>query len=116
MQVVVRNTRYASDDARMFGHTTYEGELVATPKWVEYDAIALTTGDPKFKIRIIPKEKIVSIDGQQNKYVAAPVEKIFTVAGSKGNVYNVTIGTKHSSCTCPAFQFRRSCKHIAMAA
>ena len=94
----------------------WEGELVATPRWVDYDAIALTTNDPKFRVRIIPKSEILSIDGAEAKFVATPVEREITVAGSKGNVYTVTIGTKHNSCTCPAFQFRRSCKHIAEAA
>ena len=94
----------------------WEGELVATPKWVDYDAIALTTNEPKFRVRIIPKSEILSIDGAEAKFVAAPVEREITVVGSKGNVYTVTIGTKYNSCTCPAFQFRRSCKHIAEAA
>ena len=94
----------------------FEGELVATPKWVEYDAISMTTGDPKFRVRIIAKSDIISIDGSEARFIAAPVEREITVVGSKGNVYTVTIGTKHKSCTCPAFQFRRSCKHIAEAA
>jgi len=93
----------------------HEGELVATPRWVDYEAIALTTNEPKFRVRIIPKASIVSIDGEASKFIAAPVEREITVAGSKGNVYTVTIGTKHKSCTCPAFQFRRSCKHVAEA-
>jgi len=109
MIVQTRNTHY-----RMGRQTyTFEGELVATPRWVDYDAIALATNEPKFRVRIIAKSDIISIDGSESKFIAAPIEREITVAGSKGNVYTVTIGTKHKSCTCPAFQFRRSCKHIA---
>ena len=46
---------------------THEGDLVATPKWVPYDAIALTTTEPKFRVRIIAKSDIISIDGQEYK-------------------------------------------------
>jgi hypothetical protein len=35
------------------------------------------------------------------------------VHGSKGNIYEVVIDAQHgNSCTCPAFGFRRDCKHI----
>ena len=38
----------------------------------------------------------------------------YTVAGSKGAVYTVTIlPTGKRSCTCPGYNFRRTCKHIA---
>lgn len=114
MIVTVRNPAHKMGMGR--SEYTYEGELVATPKWVDYDAIALTTGERKFPFRIIPKENIISMDGSSYKFEAKPVDRVFIVDGSKGNQYTVTIGTKYKNCTCPAFQFRRSCKHIAVAA
>lgn len=93
---------------------TYEGEVVATPKWVPYDAIALTTNEPKFRVRIIDKSNIVSIDGQEYKSdqkIKSDIQT-FSVAGSKGNVYTVSIGSKFKECTCTAFTYRRTCKHI----
>ena len=93
---------------------TYEGEVVATPKWVNYDAIALTTTEPKFRVRIIDKSNIISIDGQEHKKedkIKSDIQT-FSVAGSKGNVYTVSIGSKFKECTCTAFVYRRSCKHI----
>jgi hypothetical protein len=94
---------------------TYEGELVATPKWVDYDAIALTTGEnTKFKLRIIPKDQIIEIDGSVTSFKAEEIkERTVSVIGSKGDTYIVTVGEKYKSCTCQAFTFRRSCKHIA---
>lgn len=112
MKVKSRNPLYK----RGFGqeYYTYEGEQVATPKWVDYDAIALTTNEnTKFKFRIIPKDQIVEINGTASKFVAeSSQERTFTVAGSKGNSYTVTVGLKYKSCTCIAFQYRKSCKHI----
>lgn len=117
MQIVARNplynkaSLYATNVQREFNY--YEGELVATPKWVDYDAIAITTGDKKFPVRIIAKDSIVEIDGSvTSKQVKIPAVRTFTITGSKGDIYTVNIGEKHSDCTCVAFQFRRSCKHI----
>ena len=91
----------------------YEGEIVATPKWVDYPAIALTTGDKKFPLRIIDQQQIISINDQ--KFQAEkiqPAKKQYQVTGSKGDIYTVTVEGTHKSCTCIAFQFRRNCKHI----
>ena len=118
MHVIARNPLfskahlYAGNVQREFNY--YEGELVATPRWVDYDAIAIATGDKKFPVRIIAKEYIVEIDGKASskRNVSIPTVKTFSITGSKGDVYTVNIGEKHSDCTCTAFQFRRSCKHI----
>lgn len=114
MKVEVRNPLYGNRHVNQPRFHTYEGELVATPKWINYDAIALTTDNSKFRVRVIAKSDIISIDGSESKYVA-PIssERTFTVAGSKGNSYTITVGSKGKSCTCIAFQYRKSCKHIA---
>lgn len=118
MKVKVRNSffnrrhLYAPGVQPEFYH--YEGELVATPKWVDYDAIALSTGHKKFPVRIISKKDIVEMDGIASSVKEAEIPQVrsFTITGSKGDVYTVNIGNKYSDCTCAAFQFRRSCKHI----
>lgn len=92
----------------------YEGELVAVPYWVEYDAIAMTTKESgKFRVRIIDKANIVNIDGETIEIpVKASKVKEIIVKGSKGNSYVVTIDGSRYNCTCSGFQFRRSCRHI----
>lgn len=118
MKVKVLNPFYAKRHL-YGGHVAqyhyYEGEVVATPKWVEYEAICLTTGDKKFPFRIISKQDIVEINGKNNTYVEKPRVTEITVQGSKGDVYVVSIDGQRSSCTCSGFQFRRSCRHIAEA-
>lgn len=95
----------------------HEGEVVATPKWVDYPAISLTTEQKKFTVRIIPKEWIVEIDGEESIQVEKnSSERTFIVAGSKGSSYTVTVGPKVKTCTCQGFQFRHTCKHIAQVA
>ena len=94
----------------------FEGEIVATPKWVDYPAIALTTGDKRFKFRLIAHSDIISMDGETIKLkVPEDTKKVIQVTGSKGDVYTVTIDGSHKTCTCQAYTFRRSCRHIAEA-
>ena len=93
--------------------TTHSGEEVTVPKWVDYPAIALSTDERNFPVRIIAKESIVKINNETTKFVAEPVEKrTIKVSGSKGSTYFVTINGKYKSCTCSGFQFRRNCRHI----
>lgn len=110
MLVTVRNpTKH-----NKFGRETYThvGELVATPSWVPYDAIAMTTGESgKFRVRIIAKEDIISIDGEET-IIVKPSTRVVMISGSRGNNYTVELSDKGNSCTCSGFQFRRTCRHI----
>lgn len=92
---------------------TFEGELVATPYWIDYEAICLTTDrNDKFKFRVIAKKDIIEINGTKNTYVEPAKAKEIIVEGSKGSKYIVTVDGNRTSCTCSGFQFRRSCRHI----
>jgi hypothetical protein len=117
MKVVVRN-ELAGIKAYSHMPQTYEfeGEVVATPKWVPYEAIALTTGNKSFPIRIIDRSNIISMDEEiVNRKKQVDTKKVFVVKGSKGNEYVVTVEGTNKSCTCQAFMYRRSCRHIAEA-
>jgi SWIM zinc finger len=41
-----------------------------------------------------------------------PAVKTWTVSGSKGNTYTVTLEENVYNCTCSGFQFRGTCRHI----
>ena len=121
MRVTVKNILYYKAHLYARGvqkeFYTYEGELIATPKWVDYPAITMTMPDriglnKKYAFRIIPKEDIVSIDGEDIKLDIKPKSKEIRVTGSKGDTYIVTLDDSKSSCTCHAFMFRKTCKHI----
>ena len=118
MRVVVRNSlkERFSAYSNMPSIYEYEGELLATPKWVDYPAIALSTGTKKFPFRLIAHSDIISMDGENIKLkVPEDTKKVIQVTGSKGDVYTVTIDGTHKTCTCQAYTFRRSCRHIAEA-
>ena len=114
MRVVVKSTLYGKTQIN-----TYEGIEMPTPKWVDYPALALSTGERQFPLRIIDRDNIISIDDTvvEPKFTAEPVvKKTIKVNGSRGSTYLVTINGKYKSCTCAGFQFRRNCRHVAEAA
>ena len=110
MRVVVKHTLYGKTQIN-----TYEGMEMPTPKWIDYPALALSTGERVFPLRIIDRANIVSIDNAvvEHKITAEPVKKTIKVNGSKGSTYLVTINGKHKSCTCAGYQFRRSEEHTS---
>jgi SWIM zinc finger len=79
------------------------------------DHMGLTTGDPRFPIRVIAKSDIISIDDVAQIHEVPGTDKIIVVQGSKGAVYTVSTGRSGNSCTCPGFRFRGSCRHVAAA-
>ncbi len=95
----------------------YEGNQVPAPKGAAPGTICLTTGQTKFPMRRLDPAYIVSID---NTEVVAPAVyqeiRVVDIAGSKGKTYQVTITPTGRSCTCSGYEFRKSCKHIGIAA
>ena len=45
------------------------------------------------------------------KAVKPSAVKTYTVEGSRGQTYTVTVAGARVTCTCPGYTFRRSCKH-----
>lgn len=96
---------------------TYTGELVDAPKW-HPNAVCITTGDLSFPVRTIDRDRVLSITGavlppvKSTKKTAKNKTKTFSVEGSKGKKYTVTLDGNQASCTCPGFQFRKTCKHV----
>jgi hypothetical protein len=96
----------------------YQGEVVPSPSWLDGEHLSITTGISAFPVRHIPVSHILRIG--DNKVQLAPKAKIqtptaptsWTVTGSKGNTYIVTRKSNGFSCTCPAANFGRACKHV----
>lgn len=100
----------------------YVGEVVDL-NWLPADQFAITTGDPKFPVRVIVADdslEKVQIDGQhvRLKIETGKYDYDIVIKSAKSNEqYNVKIrGGKPISCTCKGFGFRRTCKHLNQAA
>jgi hypothetical protein len=113
MKIKVQNPQFNRPGIWMFDQPEffeYEGEEVQV-KWLNPGQIALSTGNPEFPFRVLNRTTIVSIDNQAVEQKESTV-KTFTVKGSKGDSYTVTVNAGKSHCTCSGFQFRKSCKHV----
>ena len=118
MQVKITDPRWASKDAYFFAieqWTTFEGTELKPPKWVDAaENLVLSTTNPEFPFRILSRKWIVEIDGAPYS-IDKPTHRTVVVPGSKNNSYTVTFG-ETASCDCSGFTFRKTCKHIAIAA
>ena len=113
MKIKVFNPQFNRPDIWMFDQPEffeYEGDEVQV-KWLMPNQIALSTGNPEFPFRVINKSQIASINNKAMIEKDSTV-KTFSVKGSKGDTYTVTVGSEKMHCTCSGFQFRKSCKHV----
>lgn len=97
--------------------TTITGVVEPATKFTPPNFVRLVTDfDSPVRIREIPLHRVTDIkyaDGTTAKKQSANDEtRIWTVEGSKGSKYTVVSAKNIWSCTCPGFQFRKSCKHI----
>lgn len=101
--------------------TVYNGTVLKSFNWINPDDFCLSTNDPESPVRILDSKLIRTIryvDGTAP--VAATVEekpqvRVWTIEGSKGNVYTVTLNHGKFGCNCVAGQFGRHCKHVDQA-
>jgi hypothetical protein len=113
MKVKVLNTQFNRPGIWMFEQPEffeYEGDEVQV-KWLNPGELALSTGNPEFPFRVIRRSQIVAINNVATEKQDTAI-KTFSVKGSKGDSYTVTVSSGKSHCTCSGFQFRKSCKHI----
>lgn len=121
MRLKVRNPLWSIRDRYFFPveeYVMYTGERIDTPKWVEYPAVCITAPIPS-KIRIIPLDSVVSMDEEAVVHKPASgssLPRVVRVPGSNGKEYLVTVQGKVKSCNCTGYGFRRTCKHLALAA
>lgn len=114
--VTVRNALYHARDRyanRYVGpeYNEYTGTVVREA-WHGSDKIGLTTDVKGFPVRVLSLSSIVAVGGAEADFATPQSDrKVFTVQGSKGNTYTVTVENGKASCSCPGFGFRKTCRH-----
>ena len=97
--------------------TTITGIVEKATRFTPPDFVRIITDfDSPVRIREVPLNRITQIeyaDGTPAPQQAINNEtKTWVVEGSRGSRYTVIRNKSSWSCTCPGFQFRRSCKHV----
>lgn len=95
------------------GSVTYTGQVVPSTKYDPPNTIRMTTDIEDFPFRVIPMADIISVNDRTFCFQEMrEKETTRIVKGSCGNEYVVRTMNGRSTCTCPGFQFRKTCKHI----
>ena len=101
--------------------SVYRGFVLKPLNWIDPDDFCLSTNTPEVPIRILDSKLIRAIryiDGTEvapAKVEEKPKVRVWTIDGSKGNVYTVTLNGGKFTCNCQAGQFGRYCKHVDQA-
>lgn len=106
IEITTRHKSHYLFRSEEFNTNTYQGVVLANPKWLEHpNHVTIKTSDGM--TRIID---LVNVVGASN--TSSTSIRIFKVTSkSKGSEYLVTMEENRLSCTCVGFQFRRMCKH-----
>jgi hypothetical protein len=89
----------------------YKGKIIKSPSWAK-DSICITSNNPKVNYHLIDSSLVEGMQESIKQVKEQPKTESWTVKGTKGK-YTVTNNKNSWSCTCPAFQFRHTCKHIS---
>jgi len=77
---------------------------------VKEDAAEIHLRSEKF-VHVLQKVSVVSVDDKLVSF-QVPKNRKIRVEGSKGNLYDVERVNGIVRCSCPAFKFRKKCKHM----
>lgn len=93
---------------------TLQGTVIARYSWADADTVCLHTACDNVPNRVVSFSSIRQVVKLNSKGTVAEQPQIptWTIAGSKGSVYNVKLDGRKYSCTCPGFQFRNHCRHV----
>ena len=97
--------------------TTITGIVEKATKWTLPNTVRLITDfDSPVRVREVSLERITNIEYSDGRVadtqIAMTDTKTWIVQGSRGSKYSVVRSKNTWSCSCPGFQFRKSCKHI----
>ena len=122
VEVVYRNRQYDKREAyasymNIPEFITYTGSVYPRQKWQAPTTLNLTTGIKEWPWRELQDDCIVKVtaSGKDIKIGSSPraQDRVWEIAGSKGNTYTVTEISGKRTCTCPGFTYRHSCRHIS---
>lgn len=92
---------------------TYRGEVLPPEPWFTPTQFKLASDDPSLPFRVLDLKQVTSIDGSVVEHSVETNIRHTHIMGSKGDPYMVTVKAGAAiSCTCPAFTFRKSCRHL----
>jgi len=97
--------------------TTITGVVEKATRFTPPDYVRIVTDfDSPVRIREIPLASITSLeyaDGRSAVKQSVNTDtRTWSVEGSRGSRYTVIRTRSTWTCTCPGFQFRKSCRHI----
>lgn len=109
-------------DSYVLGHegpvaTTVTGIVDSATRFTPPNFVRIVTDfDSPVRIREIPLHRVTNItyaDGTIAQQEATKDDiRTWVVEGSKGSKYTVICSRNIWTCTCPGYQFRKSCKHV----
>jgi len=86
---------------------------VMREKFFADDEIGITSDTFGIKFRRIRLDRIVEVNAAKVEFTPVKHEReTKVVQGSKGNSYIVTRDGSKTTCTCPGYGFRKTCKHV----
>lgn len=106
VEIRTRQRSYFIDRTSDYEYVTFSGKVLPLPSYCNYPAVALSTGDPSFPMRIIPLHTIEGYvekeeEGETRAYTVQSKDKTYLVTKVNGKMY----------CNCVGFQYHRRCRH-----
>jgi hypothetical protein len=97
--------------------TTITGVVEKATRFTPPNFVRIVTDfDSPVRIREIPLHRVTSLEYSDGRTAGRAATKentqTWSVEGSKGSRYTVVRTQSTWACTCPGFQFRKSCRHI----
>jgi hypothetical protein len=97
--------------------TTITGVVEKATRFTPPNFVRIVTDfNSPVRIREIPLNRITNLEFADGRIAVRELVKTETetwsIDGSKGSKYTVVCTRNKWTCTCPGFQFRRSCRHI----
>lgn len=97
--------------------TTITGVVEKATRFTPPNFVRIVTDfDSPVRIREIPLNRITSLEYADGRNATRESVKedteTWSIKGSRGSRYTVIRTQNKWACTCPGFQFRKSCRHI----